>query len=109
IKNVYQALGNYLKIPYGGGRDLIYDFDIAKFSLNFNYSVVVVYNCLKILQQEGYLVLSKDVNNPSKIHFIIDRNDLYKFQVANASFDGFIKLLLRSYAGLFTDFVSIDE
>jgi ATP-dependent DNA helicase RecQ len=29
--------------------------------------------------------------------------------VANAGFDGFIKLLLRSYTGLFTNYVPIDE
>jgi ATP-dependent DNA helicase RecQ len=36
-------------------------------------------------------------------------SDLYKFQVANESFDGFIKLLLRSYTGLFTDYVAVNE
>ncbi len=37
------------------------------------------------------------------------RDDLYKFQVANESFDRFIKLLLRSYTGMFTEFVAINE
>jgi ATP-dependent DNA helicase RecQ len=82
---------------------------MTRFALAYKYSAVVIFNCLKILQQEGYLVFSKDVNNPSKVHFLIERNDLYKFQVANAAFDGFIKLLLRSYTGLFTDYVAIDE
>jgi ATP-dependent DNA helicase RecQ len=39
----------------------------------------------------------------------VGRDDLYKFQVANESFDGFIKLLLRSYTGMFTEFVAINE
>jgi ATP-dependent DNA helicase RecQ len=69
----------------------------------------MAYNCLKILQREGYIEFSEDVNNPSKVHFLVGRDDLYKFQVANAAFDGFIKLLLRSYTGLFTDYVIIDE
>jgi len=34
---------------------------------------------------------------------------LYKFQVANSAFDAFIKLLLRSYEGMFSQFVGIDE
>ena len=34
--------------------------------------------------------------------FRTGRDDLYGFQVKNAEFDGFIKLLLRSYSGLFT-------
>jgi ATP-dependent DNA helicase RecQ len=62
-----------------------------------------------MLQREDYIEFDEDVNNPSKVHFLVSRDDLYKFQVANAAFDGFIKLLLRSYAGLFTDYVAIEE
>lgn len=109
IKSVYQALGNYLKVPYGGGKDLVFDFDLGGFCSAFNFSIVNAYNCLKILQREGYIDYSEEVNNPSKVYFAVGRDDLYKFQVANASFDGFIKLMLRSYTGLFTDYVVIDE
>lgn len=109
IKNVYQALGNFLKVPLGGGKDLVFDFDLANFCSAFSYNIITAYNCLKILQREGYIEFSEDVNNPSKVHFIVSRDDLYRFQVSNAAFDGFIKLMLRSYTGLFTDYVSIEE
>jgi ATP-dependent DNA helicase RecQ len=109
IKNVYQALGNFLKVPNGGGKDIVFDFDLANFCSAFSLNIITAYNCLKILQREGYLEFNEDVNNPSRIHFTVGRDDLYKFQVANAAFDGFIKLLLRSYTGLFTDFVNIEE
>jgi len=109
IKNVYQALGNFLKVPVGGGKDLVYDFDLANFCSAFSLNIITAYNCLKILQREGYIEFSENVNNPSKVHFIVGRDDLYKFQVANAAFDGFIKLILRSYTGLFTDYVSVEE
>ena len=109
VKNVYQSLGNFLQIPFGGGKNLSFDFDLGSFCSAFSLSIVNAYNCLKILQREGYIEFSEDVNNPSKVHFIVGRDDLYKFQVANAAFDGFIKLLLRSYTGLFTDYVIIDE
>lgn len=69
----------------------------------------MVYNSLKILQREGYLEFTEEVDSPSRIYFSVSRDDLYRFQVANASIDGFIKLLLRSYTGLFTGYVSIDE
>lgn len=34
---------------------------------------------------------------------------LYKFQVENPKYDNFIKLLLRSYGGVFDDYVTISE
>jgi ATP-dependent DNA helicase RecQ len=109
IKSIYQALGNYLKVPFGGGKDLVFDFNLSAFCSAYNLEIITAYNCLKILQREGYIEFNEEVNNPSKVHFLVERDDLYKFQVANATFDGFIKLLLRSYAGLFTDYVSVEE
>ncbi|HEX2936889.1 MAG TPA: ATP-dependent DNA helicase RecQ [Bacteroidales bacterium] len=109
IKGVYQALGNFLRVPVGGGKDLVYDFNFNDFVSTYKFQVITAYNSLRTLQREGYIEYNEDVNNPSKVHFIVNRDDLYKFQVANAAFDGFIKLLLRSYTGIFTDYVSVDE
>ena len=109
IKRVYDALGNYFQLAVGFGKDQILDFSMGDFAGRFNLPITTVLNCLKILQREGYLELTEELDNPSRVHFLMGRDDLYKFQVANASFDGFIKLLLRSYSGLFQNYVGIDE
>jgi ATP-dependent DNA helicase RecQ len=64
---------------------------------------------LKFLEKEGYLVMSDGINEPSVIHIKTDKETLYKFQVENESFDAFLKLLLRSYSGVFSGFVKIHE
>ncbi|MGM0620559.1 MAG: RecQ family zinc-binding domain-containing protein, partial [Bacteroidota bacterium] len=64
---------------------------------------------LKILQREGYLEFTEEIDSPSRLYFTVSRDDLYKFQVENASLDGFIKLILRSYTGLFSGYVAVDE
>ena len=79
------------------------------FVSKFRLPVIETYNSLAFLQREGYLEFTEEINNPSRVHFVVGRDDLYKFQVANESFDGFIKLLLRSYTGMFTEFVAINE
>jgi len=109
IKRVYEALGNYFQIPVGSGKNGVFDFNIADFSSKYKFNLVNAYNSLKFLGREDYLELTEEINNPSKVHFLIGRDDLYKFQVANVKFDGFIKLLLRSYTGIFTEYVSINE
>jgi ATP-dependent DNA helicase RecQ len=109
IKRVYEAVGNYFQIPLGGGKGVAYDFDILDFAKRFKMSTINVYSSLKVLEREGYLELTEEIQSRSKVHFIVERDDLYKFQVANNQFDGFIKLLLRSYSGLFTEFVGISE
>lgn len=109
IKRTYQALGNYLQVPLGGGKGQVFDFQISDFASKYKLPILQAYNSLKFMQREGYIELTDELDNPSKIHFIIDRNELYKFQVANATLDSFIKLLLRSYSGLFSEYVKVNE
>ena len=109
IKEVYQSLGNYTKTPYGGGKHMSFDFDIREFASKYKFNILTIFSSIKFLQKEGLIEYSDELFNSSKIHFIIERNDLYKFQIANSKFDNFIKLLLRSYTGLFSDYVNIDE
>jgi ATP-dependent DNA helicase RecQ len=109
IKNTYTALCNYLQIPVGGGKGMSYDFNINDFARAYRFSVFTSFSSLKILELEGYIELTEEINNPSRIRFIFDRDDLYRFQVSNSRFDSFIKLLLRSYTGIFTEYTTIDE
>ncbi|PID89444.1 MAG: recombinase RecQ [Bacteroidia bacterium] len=109
IKKVYNALCNYLQIPVGSGKGLSTDFKLTDFASNYHFSFLTIHNSLKILQREGYLEVTEELNNPSQLRFIINRQDLYKFQVANSAFDNFIKLILRSYTGIFSEYAKIDE
>jgi ATP-dependent DNA helicase RecQ len=109
IKDTYEALCNYLQVPLGSGKDNVFDFNMYDFVAKYRLPVIETYNSLQFLQREGYVEFTEEINNPSRVHFIVSRDDLYKFQVANESFDGFIKLLLRSYTGMFSEFVPINE
>ena len=109
IKKVYHSLCNFLQIAEGFGKKQVYEFSLQVFAQSFKFQQAMVYNSLKILQREGYLEYTEEVDNPSRIYFTVSRDDLYKFQVANANLDGFIKLILRSYTGLFSGYVIIDE
>jgi ATP-dependent DNA helicase RecQ len=109
IRRVYEALGNFFQLPVGGGKGMSFDFDMSKFVKTYRFNIMLVYNSLTLLQHSGYLELSEEVDNPSRIIFKIQRDGLYKYQVANAAEDKFIKLLLRTYSGLFSSYRPIDE
>jgi ATP-dependent DNA helicase RecQ len=109
IKRVYQSLCNFLQVAEGFGKGQIYDFPIGTFAESYKLALGMVYHSLKILQRQGYIEFTEEVDTPSRVYFSVDRDDLYRFQVANESLDDFIKLILRSYTGLFTGYVVIDE
>jgi ATP-dependent DNA helicase RecQ len=107
IRNVYQALGNYLKLAVGSGHNLSFDFDIAEFSREYNFEPAVAYSALKFLEKEGYLMLSEGIHFPARVHFILQGEDLYRFRIEHPKLDGFVQFLLRIYTGLFSQFVKI--
>jgi ATP-dependent DNA helicase RecQ len=109
IKRIYDALCNFLQVAVGFGKDVTYDFNLINFANTYHFSLIYTFSALKILEQDGYIELTDELERPSMVHFRVDRDDLYKFQVANSNFDAFIKLLLRSYSGLFTEYKAIDE
>jgi len=109
IKTVYQALGNYLKLALGSGKNLGFDFDINGFCSEYSIKPLIAYNSLKFLEKEGYLILSEGVHYPARIFMKMQGEDLYRLRVENPHFDGIIKLILRTYTGLFSQYVKINE
>ncbi|HPI86047.1 MAG TPA: ATP-dependent DNA helicase RecQ [Bacteroidales bacterium] len=109
IKAVYQSLGNYFQLPVGSGKDESFDFELFAFCRNYGYNPVVTYNALRFLEREGYIAMNESLETPSRIHFEADRESIYRYQIENQSMDAFVKLLLRSYSGVFTEFVQVNE
>lgn len=109
VKRIYHALYSFYNIPYGGGKGSVYDFNLMEFCSQYRMSSLIVYNAVQILKGEGYLEVTDELDNPSRAMFTVSREDLYKVQVSKAELDAISKLLLRTYTGLFSNFVNIDE
>ena len=109
IKLIYNALGNYFNIPVGAGENVSYPFVIYDFANRYGFSVVEVFHTLKILEREGFLMLSDSFDEPSKVRIKASRDEIYGFQVNNPQYGELIKFMLRSFPGVLTDFVKINE
>ena len=109
IKLIYNALGNYFNIPVGAGENVSYPFVIGDFANRYGFSIIEVYHTLKILEKEGFLILSDSFDEPSKVMIKVSRDEIYGFQVNNPQYSELIKCMLRSLPGVLTDFVKINE
>lgn len=109
IRNVYQALANYLQVPSGAGQGRYYDFDISDFLVKFRLQGQSTTYALKALEQEGWLSFSEQVFIPSRVVFATDKHTLYEFESANPALEPCIKTLLRAYEGIFDRPVFIAE
>ena len=109
IRKIYQHLFTFFEVAYGEGKDQVRDFNLQEFSQRYKLLPTAAYHALLCLEQEGYLSLSEDSDHPARVYFSVSRDELYGVQLKSLELDRFIKLLLRSYTGLFSGFVPIDE
>ena len=109
IKEVYQQLANHFQLAENVLPEEAISFDIVAFSERYKTSNLKVYNMLKYLEKEEQIKLSDAIHSPSKLMMKVSNAQLYKFQIANKYYDNFLKLLLRSYANLFYNYVIINE
>lgn len=108
IRKVYRSLGDYYVIAEGYGLDAVFPFDLADFCVKFKLPMLITHNALKILQQAGYLELTDEQDNVSRVLFIVGKEDLYSIRLTPDQ-DKLIHVLLRSYTGLFTEPAYISE
>ena len=110
LKKVYQALSNYLKLAVGSGMEQSFDFDLTRFCEVFNLEPMKAYHALKRLEEQGLIQLNEGFYSPSRLMFMVNKTDLYKYEIAHAKLEPYIKVLLRLYGGeLMSHFINIQE
>lgn len=109
VKDIYEKIGSYLQIGIGDGAQASFLFNIHDFCSREHLYSGMVQSALKLLQQNGYMTLTDEQENPARVMFCVSRDDLYKIRVQRNEIDHFVRTLLRLYNGIFTDFRPIDE
>ncbi len=109
IKQSYQAIYNFYQIPVESGEGLSVNFDINEVTRNYNLRPVTLYNSIKCLEKEGYFSFLDGGYEPSKIMMVMGKDDLYNYQIKHPKYEPLIKVLLRSYGGLYEQYVQIKE
>jgi ATP-dependent DNA helicase RecQ len=64
---------------------------------------------MRLLENDGILHLSDEYKNDARLNIRVSPDQLYAFQIANSHFDAIIKTFLRSYGGLFENYVNVQE
>ena len=109
IAQIYQNVFAFLKIPYEGGADSARKFKLQDFAKEYRLNATSAYYAIKYIEQEGYWELTDEVDNPPKVMFEVDRDELYNIQLKSEVMDTFIKSVMRLYPGIFSKLVTIDE
>ncbi|MBQ5726895.1 MAG: RecQ family ATP-dependent DNA helicase [Alistipes sp.] len=109
IKSIYENICSYLQIAIGDGLYASYVFNIHEFCAREHIYGGKVRAAIKLLQQNGYMTLTEELENPARIMFCVSRDDLYKIRINRQDLDHIIRTILRMYNGVFMEFKAIDE
>lgn len=105
IKNVYNALINFLQIPAYTGEYKSFNFRFDDFIRNFKLNSHEALYSLKALESDGWIDFNEKNFTPSTLVFTTSKKELHEFQKSYPQQEPLLTTLLRSYEGIF-DFPS---
>ncbi len=109
IKKVYERTGNFLEVAVGEGYGQMLDFNFNLFCRTFNLPVLPTHNALRILSQAGYIEFIEEIETQSRVMILANKDQLYNIPTVTPRADEVLQAILRTYSGLFADYVFINE
>ena len=108
IKRTYELAGNFLNIAVGSGYNEVYEFNFNLFCKRFELQPVSANSALNLLSQAGYIDFTEEISTRSRVMVLLHKEELYSLRLQPQT-DQVFQLLLRTYSGLFADYVYINE
>lgn len=109
IISIYERACNFLNLAIGEGYNSVKEFDFDKFVLTFGLQPKQCLSALHILSRAGYLEFIEEKENASRLTMLLDREELYHMPKISANANKILDKTLRTYTGLFIDYVFISE
>ena len=101
VKQVYSHLNQYFAVSLGEIPSDSLDFSLQEFCYTYKLKILQTYNALKVLEREGIIYLDENYNKKSTLKFIISSSQVIKYMDGHKSNNSLLKLILRSYGGVF--------
>ena len=109
VEDIYQKIHIFYEIPYehGEGREL--KFHLEDFCRQFSLQRAKTHYAVQYLDSIGQISYSEDVEIPTRVKIIPDRQALYSIELPNPQMVSLLELLMRNYTGIFSYAVPVDE
>ncbi len=108
IKHTYELAGTFLDVAVGSGYNEVYEFNFNLFCKRFGLQPIQANSALNLLTQSGYIDFTEEISTQSRVMVLLNKQELYNLRLAPVT-DQVFQLLLRTYTGLFADYVYINE
>jgi len=109
IRRIYDELAYFFQLALGDGHGVTYEFSMERFCADFRHFPTPVNGALAILTRAGYIRYREEEDSASRLMFLLDRDELYRLRRTGPEADAVLRAVLRTYGGVFSDYVFIDE
>lgn len=109
IKEIYEHICYYYQMAMGDGLNVTREFNLNEFCRKFKHFPVPTDSALRILTRAGYLEYIDEQENDSRLIFLVRRDELYHLDGLEPEYESLLQAVLRSYGGVFSDYITIDE
>ncbi|MDT0559412.1 ATP-dependent DNA helicase RecQ [Ichthyenterobacterium sp. W332] len=108
VKLVYKKLSAYFQISYGEGEQETFSINFNSFCNTYNLNKTITFNTLKLLDRHSIISLSQQFNYQTKIQFTISNERLFDYLNKNKKNAILVKVILRTYGGVFDHLTKIN-
>lgn len=108
IRRVYELAGNFVEVAVGSGYNMVYEFNFVLFVKTYGLPPLSTRSAMQLLTQSGYFEFIEEVTMQSRIMITAKKEEFYGISLDREE-ESVFNVILRSYTGLFADFVYINE
>ncbi len=109
VREVYRELCQSHHIEIGTGQNKVFPFSMEEHARAVKMNAAQYFNALKLLNNIGVILVSEHLREKSELQFRLTGDQLLQFQKEKPEYEPLITTILRSYTGVFSQFVNIDE
>ncbi len=109
VKQAYHQLNQYYNIALGELPIQLFDFSLQEFCTVYKLKFLQTYNAIKILERENIISVDENYSKKSTIKFLVSNSQIFDYLNTHPSKSKLIKLILRSYGGIFDHYTIINE
>ena len=109
VRKTYENVACFLQVGVGEALGRTFYFPMETFCRAFHQFPVQTNAALSLLNNAGYLEYHEEQEFKSALHFILRKEELYRIYETDEETDLLIQTVLRTYTGVFANFVYIEE
>ena len=109
VRKTYENVAYFLQVGVGEALGRTFYFPMETFCRTFHQFPVQTNAALNLLNNAGYIEYHEEQEFKSALHFILRKEELYRIHETDEETELLIQTILRTYSGVFANFVYIEE